>query len=460
MSELDRARSLEAAGDLEGAARAFAAAGDPQEAARLFTMAARPLEAALALLSGIDMIAGDLPAGERSRAQLAARLLREGGRDDYAKLVLGAIAGEAAAFPTAVLKSVLVAAPEPERRSVRSPAVSSAPASAPSGERRPGGFVVKASVPGGSPFVRSAAPSPSIAPAGAPPRGVSAAPAGSPSIAPTGMPRPGATERVEVAREEPPRPASASASAPGASAAASSAAASSSAPKASRIPTPAPAASTDAGDRYKAEAGWHAADGAAIEETIRQFLATGRKGAAARVAWEAGQFERALEWFVELGLKYQAGSCLRSLNRPTEALAMLLEVAGDDPRYRRACFDVVALARETSRLDFEIDHFLTAFVGEGPKSADECGAFLDLAELYATSGFAIGARRCAEGVLRVTPDDPRATEQMRALAMPKSRSSAPRAASAGAEDLTALPTLDEFRALAKRHAPARPAARK
>lgn len=463
MSEIDRARALEAAGDVEGAARAFAAAGEPQEAARVFTMAARPLDAAVALLTGIDMIASDLPAAERGRAQLAARLLREGGRDDYAKLVLGAVGGQAAAFPTAVLKSVLVAAPEPERRSLRAPASAPSPAPAPSSapapapapaaERRPGGFVVKASVPGGSPFVRSAAASPSIAPQGAP-RSASAAPAPSPSIAPTATP-PSATPRPS-----PPSPSARLAEAATSSGARASAASEASAGKPSRSPTPAPApgSATDAGDKYKAEAGWHAADGAAVEETIRQFLATGRKGAAARVAWEAGQFERALVWFVELGLKYQAGSCLRSLGRPFEALAMLLEVSADDSRYRRACFDVVALARETHRLDFEIDHFLTPFVGEGPKSEDECPAFLDLAEHYASAGFGIGARRCAEGVLRITPDDPRATEQMRAIAGAKSRSLAPRATEA--TDPTVLPTLDEFRALAKRHVPPRPAARK
>ncbi len=375
MSEIDRARALEAAGDVEGAARAFAAAGEPQEAARVFTMAARPLDAAVALLTGIDMIASDLPAAERGRAQLAARLLREGGRD-YAKLVLGAVGGQAAAFPTAVLKSVLVAAPEPERRSLRAPASAPSPAPAPSSapapapapaaERRPGGFVVKASVPGGSPFVRSAAASPSIAPQGAP-RSASAAPAPSPSIAPTATP-PSATPRPS-----PPSPSARLAEAATSSGARASAASEASAGTPSRSPTPAPApgSATDAGDKYKAEAGWHAADGAAVEETIRQFLATGRKGAAARVAWEAGQFERALVWFVELGLKYQAGSCLRSLGRPFEALAMLLEVSADDSRYRRACFDVVALARETHRLDFEIDHFLTPFVGEGPKSEDD-----------------------------------------------------------------------------------------
>jgi len=214
------------------------------------------------------------------------------------------------------------------------------------------------------------------------------------------------------------------------------------------ITAPAPEA-----DRYRAEAGWHAADGAAIEETIRQFLATNRKGAAARLAWEAGQFERALPWFIELDLKYQAGSCLRSLHRPVEALTMLLEVPVADSRYRRACFEVVALARETKRFDFEIDRFLTSFVGDGPSDASECDGFLELADLYVAAGFAQGARRCAEGVLRVRTDDARAKAL---IATRPRRPSEP----AGTGDLTALPSLEDFIALARSRMPARPTPRK
>lgn len=389
---LERAQAFEAEGDADGAAREYVAAGAHQEAARVLTLALRPLDAAIVLFTGIAMIGPDLDAGEKSRAQLAAGLLREGGRDDYAKLVMDAVAG-GAAFPSAVLRSVLsgpTTAPRPSARPVAS--------TAPSDARRSGSsFVVRAPVPTIAP-----APSPSIAPTASVPR----VPAPSPSIAPVAPPTKPATP-------------------------------------------PAPAA-----ERYKAEAGWHAADGAAIEETIKQFLATNRKGAAARVAWEAGQFERALGWFVELDLKYQAGSCLRSLKRPVEALAMLLEVPTEDQRYRRACFDIVALARETGRFDFELDRFLTAFVGEGPTDASECASFLELGELYASAGFAQGARRCAEGVLRIQPGDERA----KALIASSRARGAPKSSASG--DKTVLPSLEEFVALARARVPPRPRARK
>ncbi len=392
---LERGQALEAEGDADGAAREYVAAGAHQEAARVLTLALRPLDAAIVLFTGIAMIGPDLDAEQKSRAQLGASLLREGGRDDYAKLVTDAIGG-GAAFPSAVLRSVLSGPTEAPRPSAR-PATTSA---APSDARRSGSsFVVRAPVPSVAP-PRAPAPSPSIAPSPS----VVRAPTPSPSIAPVAPPT-----------------------------------------KAATSPPP---------ERYKAEAGWHAADGAAIEETIKQFLATNRKGAAARVAWEAGQFERALGWFVELELKYQAGSCLRSLKRPVEALAMLLEVPTDDQRYRRACFDIVALARETGRFDFELDRFLTAFVGEGPTDGNECASFLELGELYAGAGFAQGARRCAEGVLRIQPDDERAKAL---IASSRARGAAKSSATG---DKTVLPSLEEFVALARARVPPRPRARK
>lgn len=408
------ARELEAKGDVEGAARAFLAAGSHQEAARMYMMAVRPLDAALALLDGIAMIGADIEPADRSRVQLAASLMREGGRDDYAKLMLGALGG-GASFPSAVLKSVALTRAEPARRASVAPSVAPRPASA-----------------SGSAFVVRASQAPSELRATAPPPAAA-------TPAPTRTPP-----------------------APGPPAARTSA--TSSAPARSRPPTSSapgtPAPSKD-GDRHRAEAGWHAADGAQIEETIRQFIETGRKGAAARVAWEAGQFERALPWFLELGLNYQAGSCLRSLGRPREALTAMLEVPTDDGRYRRACFDVIGLARETSRLDFEVDRFLTSFVGQGPVDASECDGFLELAELYAAAGFAVGARRCAEHVLAKRPDDVRAKQLVTsAVARPRGGSGSDRperAAQTG--DLEALPSLDEFIALARKHAPKRPPAR-
>src|SRR5690606_26261008 len=66
------------------------------------------------------------------------------------------------------------------------------------------------------------------------------------------------------------------------------------------------------------EAGWRGAGADAIDESIRQMLAAGRKGAAARIAWDAGRHEQALEWFLELDLHYQAGACLRALGRHQE----------------------------------------------------------------------------------------------------------------------------------------------
>lgn len=117
----------------------------------------------------------------------------------------------------------------------------------------------------------------------------------------------------------------------------------------------------------------------------------------------------------------------------------------------------MTLAKETGRLDFEVDRFLTAFVGEGPREASECDPFLELADLYAAAGFPVGAKRCAEGVLRVRPGDERAKAlvQPPIASRPRSR---PPVAHTG--DVTKLPTLEEFTALARKHLPARPSPRR
>jgi hypothetical protein len=548
-----RAQALEAQGDPDGAAREWLAAGAPDEAARVFSLALRPLDAAVALLTGIAMIGPDLDERERARAQLAAGLLREGGREDHARLVQGALAGSGPAFPSAVLKSVLAAPAEAPRASVRPSAASSsiappasgashgAASSSPSAAKSSGSFVYRgvgagseervsrapgargsapgatspftrpasSSAPGASspftrpastmppsrpqeaavaprettgarssltgapsPYARSTSSEPATRPT-APPPSTSAPTAPPPASTPTSSaaptapppaasptapppaasptaPPPASTSSVPPRAEPTSAPKSSSGSAPGASRPTSA----SSSPAKSVGKASAAGGSTDPGEHHRAEAGWRAAGGAAVEETIKQFLATGRKGAAARVAWEANQFERALAWFVELGLKYQAGSCLRSLGRDAEALAMLLEVPLDDTRYRRACFEIVALAKSTGRLDFEVDRFLTAFVGEGPRDAEECEGFLELGELYAQAGFAVGARRCAEGVLRHRPDDARAKALVPAT---RARSRPP---VGDGVDLSKLPTVDEFRALAKKHTPSRPSARR
>ncbi|MCB9602881.1 MAG: hypothetical protein H6721_04445 [Sandaracinus sp.] len=212
-----------------------------------------------------------------------------------------------------------------------------------------------------------------------------------------------------------------------------------------------PVGAPEKGDFARA-AGWRDVDGTEMEKTITSMLEQGKKGAAARVAMEAGQHERALAWFLELELFHHAGLCLKTLGRPEEALQAILQLSLGDTRYRRACFDVIELARTTGRLDFEVDRFLTRFVVDGPADPQENAAFVELANLFGQFGFPEGARRCAEAVLRTSPDDVGAQMVLAAHPIPaktKRRSTRPpRPAFSGK-----LPSLDAYRELVKAHAP-------
>lgn len=216
-------------------------------------------------------------------------------------------------------------------------------------------------------------------------------------------------------------------------------------------PTRGPVGAPEKGDFARA-AGWRDMGSAEMEKTIDSLLAQGKTGAAARVALEAGQHERALAWFNELELFHHAGMCLRALGRAEEALTVILRLSLGDSRYRRACFDVIELAREVGRFDFEVDRFLTRFVVDGPADPQENAVFLELAALYAQHGFVEGARRCASAVLRASPDDVGARLILathEAETRPTRRSSRPPRPAFSAN----LPSLDAYRELVRAHAP-------
>ena len=205
----------------------------------------------------------------------------------------------------------------------------------------------------------------------------------------------------------------------------------------------------------KREDGWRNADSTTIDLSIREHLEAGRKGAAARIARDVGRFEQALEWFLELGLHTPAGACYRALGNYDLALEELLQEDDKGPNYRKACFELVPLATELKRLDFDVDRFLGQFIEEGPRDRDEVATYVELAELYVATSFPRGAQRCLRGVLAMDPSHEaakalkRRIEQGEAVQDGRPKSILP----AAARGLPPLPTLDEFRTLAREHIP-------
>jgi tetratricopeptide (TPR) repeat protein len=202
------------------------------------------------------------------------------------------------------------------------------------------------------------------------------------------------------------------------------------------------------------ESGWRDAGDESIDETIEQNLAAGRKGAAARIAWDAGRFEQALAWFREIELHYQAGACLRSLGRHREALEELLLTPSDGAHYRKACLEIVPAARALETLEFDVDRYLARFVDEGPKQPDEIDVFMQLAQLYRARDFAQGARRCCAKILAL---DPQHAEALAMRAQIDERAARPaHDSSTPPGELPSLPTLEEYVRLARANAPPRP----
>jgi tetratricopeptide (TPR) repeat protein len=203
------------------------------------------------------------------------------------------------------------------------------------------------------------------------------------------------------------------------------------------------------------EAGWRDASSESIDESIRQLLESGRKGAAARIAWDAGRHEQALGWFRELGLHYQAGACLRALGRMQEALEALLQVPIDGPHYRKAAFELVPVANALSRIDFDIDRFFTKLIDEGPREPEEIATFLELAQLYRRADFLRGAVRCVGKVLALDPKHAAALALRSELEGRATPSARPQPMPVAQRGLPELPTLEEFTALARAHVPPR-----
>ncbi len=470
LRRIETGKELEGRGFLDQAVKEYVKAEAPEEAARALASKGRLADAANAILEALGVTAseaGSVAAQHREVLQMAAVFLEQTGDSTRASAILEALASGPSA-PVAPSASSTPAA-APPAASARAPAP---PASV--DRPRPSGFRTPGAPPSSSGSFRapSAGPGPSSfrPPSGGisfrpPARPPSAAPAS--TEAPQVSVRPPAETRTSQAPVSSPAEARATVTAQPAPARA---------PVSAQAPparaTPAPPTGAPASDRGapppearlsasgevvteyagSREAGWRDAGSESIDESIRQMLASGRKGAAARVAWDAGRHEQALEWFLELDLHYQAGACLRALGRMEEALERLLRVPTDGPHYRKACFELVPAAKALGRLDFDVDRFLARFVEHGPQDTAEIPTFLELAELYRERDFAAGAIRCVSKILALESTNGRALALRGELAARVERT---RKASAPAiqRGLPELPTLEEFVALARANAP-------
>lgn len=222
------------------------------------------------------------------------------------------------------------------------------------------------------------------------------------------------------------------------------------------------------GEKWGRASGWKSGSKSgeeAIDLAIAQLLEQGRKNAAARVAWDAGRLNDAARLFAESGLDYELGSVLYDLGRHDEAMEALLRVSPEHKHHRVACVKLVDVAHRLGRFDFELDRVLTQFAKAPPLETSEIATYLTLADLYTRNGFDEGARNVLEQVLLHDPMHESARLALEALPPPQNsrglvtdppkRAPATSIVQPGMRALPPLPTLDEFIAEARRHAPRR-----
>jgi len=176
---------------------------------------------------------------------------------------------------------------------------------------------------------------------------------------------------------------------------------------------------------------------------IEELLASGRKGHAARVAWDAGRLEDATRWFLELDMIYEAGMCLHQLEREEEALAHLLTVPATHKYFRRAATAVLEACARLGRFDFQIDHFVSPFTSTGPAKAKEVPACLIAARFYLDQGYEQSAKDILERALRIQPDNEEALSLVERLS-PEQAAAVPSVRPPRHMSMPELPALDGF----------------
>jgi serine/threonine-protein kinase len=137
--------------------------------------------------------------------------------------------------------------------------------------------------------------------------------------------------------------------------------------------------------------------------------------AAARALRAAGRPHDAGATFARAGRDYEAGVCFFEAGDADAALAHMLRVPRDGPRYRAACAYAIHIVAQRGNVPFDVDQFLAEFVATDPTTPAEAGALHALAVLYERQGFEEEAREALARVVRVSPADAAASARLREL---------------------------------------------
>lgn len=144
---------------------------------------------------------------------------------------------------------------------------------------------------------------------------------------------------------------------------------------------------------------------AAITASLAHLIESGRTDAAAKVAQAAGRHAAAVAWFEQVGDDLGAATSLAALGLHGQALEALGPIERSDERYRQACRLVAISSAALGRLDDAHLAQLGPYIDSGPRSDQEVGSFLDLAEMLWARDDRKRAQRCLHSVLRMNPQN-------------------------------------------------------
>ena len=148
---------------------------------------------------------------------------------------------------------------------------------------------------------------------------------------------------------------------------------------------------------------------------LEAYVQLRRFGEAARIAVQLRQTAQAAQLYADAGMPFEAGECYLELGDTGKALDNLSRVPRDDARYRTAASQAVRIATNLNSIDFNLEHFLTAFVKSGPQSDEEVEVFELLSRLYQAHGHPENAREALQKILAVRPQQAGARARLQEL---------------------------------------------
>ncbi|MBK6848825.1 MAG: tetratricopeptide repeat protein [Proteobacteria bacterium] len=160
------------------------------------------------------------------------------------------------------------------------------------------------------------------------------------------------------------------------------------------------------------------------ELAAQVYVALKQYGDAGRVMRELGQPAAAAKLYVEGHLPFEAAVCYLQAGDTGKGMENLVRVPRGDARYRHAARLAVQVARQLQLLNFQLEHFLSDFVRQGPSDEQERGAFLQLAELYLHHDAPDSAKEALRRLLDRFPGDTDALTRLQQIEQSSRRSSA------------------------------------